>query len=317
MAIQARQSLLAKVEAAYGTDPTPAGVDAVRCIGSLDYTFNSEDAEIESVDAFLDGYAHVEGSVFVTVSFETPLWGSGAAGTAPEIGPLFKACGMDEVIVGATSVTYQPTSAFGAGAAGYQSNTFYIQDSTLQFQVHGVYGTFSIDASVSSFPKVSWSFTGLYERPTDVAAITAPTYDATRPAPCRGLTFQYAGITPRCTNWTLDLQREVHRVGDFGSTFGVAGFELGRCSPAGTFRVQERAIATENFWTVDTPVASHWSLTFGSTAGNICTITRPGGTGGIKFQNLSRGEDNGIITLDMAYSIGRNAGNDALELVFT
>ena len=106
-------------------------------------------------------------------------------------------------------------------------------------------------------------------------------------------------------------------MGDFGSTFGVAGFELGRCSPAGTFRVQERAIATENFWTVDTPVASHWSLTFGSTAGNICTITRPGGTGGIKFQNLSRGEDNGIITLDMAYSIGRNAGNDALELVFT
>lgn len=322
MAITRRQSLLAEVEAVYGTDPTPAGTDAVACIDEITLAVEGEDSQPEHVDGFLDGFEHVEGTLLVRVSFSTMLKGSGAAGTAPEIGPLLKACGFLETIVGAASVTYTPASEFGVLATGYQSVTLYLQDGTHQHQVHGCYGTFSIDANPASFPKVSWQFTGLYERPTDLAVITAPTYETTRPQPSRGLTMslvgQAAGVAFQPVSFTLDLNREVHVSRSMAAAFGVAAVEIGRCVPAGTFGAVLLPIASHDWYAdLEAATVAAMSIVWGGTAGNIVTLTGSGGTGGMAVRSLGRAEDNGVLTLDAGYSMGRSAGDDVLSLEFT
>ncbi len=320
MAIKPRQGVLAKVEATYGTDPTPVGTDALIAIDDLSIELLTEDAEIVHVDAHLDSFEHVAGTVAAAISFTTPLRGSGAAGTAPDIGPLLKAVGFSETIVAMTSVTYAPASAFGTAGNGYQSVTLYIENGTLQHQFHGCYGTVSLDASVASFPKLSWEFVGLYEKPTDVGTITSPTYDTTRPVPCRGLTFNIGGDTPRMTNFSLALNRETHMVRDMAATLGVQAFELGAIRPSGTTTIQLQTIATGDWWgRVDSPTNLNWSFAFGAVAGNIATINRPAGntTGGLKFRTLAEGEDNGVLTLDLGFTLGRHAGQDTFEIVFT
>ena len=320
MAIQRRQSILAKSEAVHATDPVPVGTDAVRAIDDLSLEIITETGNVEPIDAGLDGYEHVEGLLGMRVGFTTPLYGSGAAGTAPDWGALIKACGFAETIVAVTSTTYAPASVFGAGATGYQSVTLYIQDGVLQWQLHGCYGTVGLAAAVGTFPKLAWQFVSLYERPTDVAPITAPTYDTTRPQPCRGLAFNIGGDTPRASEFNLALNRETHMVRDMSATYGLRAIELGRMAPTGDVRIQEQTLATADWWTrLDTPTNLNWSFVFGGTAGNIATIRRPAANtvGGLRIRDLSIGEDNGVKTLDLGFTLGRHAIDTELEIVLT
>lgn len=322
MAIVSQQSLLAKVEATYSTDPTPAGANAVACINEITLAPVTEDSQPVSVDAFLDSYEHVEGSIHVVCSFSTPLKGSGSAGTEPEITPLLKACGFKHLNTGATSDAFTLASTFGTLNTGYQSATFYIEDGTHKHQLHGCYGTLSIEANPASFPVANWTFTGLYERPTDVATFTAPTYDTSRPQPSRGLTMTLGGVaggaTFRPVNWTLDLNREVHLSRSMAASFGIAAVELGRCVPAGTFGAVVLPLASHD-WYADLEAATlaSMSMVWNGGAGNITTITTAGGTGGMAVRTLDRGEDNGVMTWDAGYSVGRSSGNDSINITFT
>ena len=318
MAVQSRQSLLAKVEAVYGTDPTPVGTDAVPMIGDATLSAVTENGEIVPIDAFLDGYNHVEGTLFLTMSFSAMLKGSGAAGTAPEIGPLLKACGMSETVDAGVSVTYAPASVFNA-APGYHSATLYLDDGVHQWQIHGCYGTWSLESGIAGSPMLSFEFSGLYEIPTD-GAVTSPTYEATRPVATRGLTFNIGGSSARCSQFSMDLNREVHPVRSMAETYGIAGFELGRADVKGRWTFAEQTIATKDWWTpFQAGTVQDFSWVWGGTAGNIVTLARPAGNtiGGVKFDSLSRGEDNGVITHEMGFSMGRHAGEDTFSLAFS
>ena len=320
MAITRRQSVLAEVEAAYGTDPIPAGTDAMLAIDDLTVEVIRESGDLEPIDPFLDPLALVPGAMMMKVNFTTALRGSGAAGTAPEITPLLRGCGFNHVNVPATSDTFEPTSDFSVVAAtGYQSLTLYIQDGNHQFQIHGAYGTFGLQAAVGSYCKMAWQFTGLYERPTDFATFTAPTYDVTRPQPCRGMVITIMGTaasaTLRPSSWTMDLNREVVASKSMAATFGYAAFELGRCVPSGTFRVQELLLATEDFFAnLEDATLATLSLAFGATAGNIVTVSFPGS---VALSSLARVDDGGLLSLDLGYQAARSAGDDAVRLAYT
>src|SRR3972149_430376 len=103
-----RALLLAKIEAEYGTDPTPAqSVNAILCdLPEIEPVFKKMDRL--NVKAFLGQRPAISIGEAVKITFNTEIKGSGAAGTAPEIGVLFRGCGMDEAVVPATSVTYTP-----------------------------------------------------------------------------------------------------------------------------------------------------------------------------------------------------------------
>ncbi len=100
-----RQLLLAKAEVAYGTDPVAVAANAVLCEG---VTFKLTGQRVKPNPA-KPGVGPVASHTFgehVEMSFEIPLAGSGAAGTAPKWGAILKACGWSETPVADTSVTY-------------------------------------------------------------------------------------------------------------------------------------------------------------------------------------------------------------------
>src|SRR3990167_8872785 len=158
--------------------------------------------------------------------------------------------------------------------------------------------------------------------PAAKPAFTSPTYDATRPQPCRGLVMTLHGTaasnTVRPISWSMDLNREVIVAKSMQATWGIAAIELGSCVPSGTFRVQYHSIAGKDwFAALEEQTISSMSITYGATAGNIVTISVPGGNGGITVTSLGMSDDNGLITQEIGWSAARNAGDDAISVAFT
>lgn len=104
--------------------------------------------------------------------------GSGTAGTAPEIGPLLRMCGLDETIVADTSVTYAPIST------GFESgNLYYYQDGMLH-KLYGVRGNVSFNMEAGGKLMASFEFTGhdVCHGTAQAGAATTITLDATSSA---------------------------------------------------------------------------------------------------------------------------------------
>lgn len=112
------------------------------------------------------------------VSFETDGGWGAAAGTAPLIAPLLKACGMTEAVVADTSVSYSPTAQGTAMAA------LEIQHN-LGGQVHNMgncRGSLSFTANAGQRPFFGYSFMGSYVAPT-AATWGVPDFSAWKDAP--------------------------------------------------------------------------------------------------------------------------------------
>ena len=92
MSLKTRKRLLrAKIESTYGTDPTPAGTDAV-LVRSLEVTpLQSDVVERELIRPYFGNFEQLLANQHVEITFEVELAGSGTAGTAPKWGPIFRA----------------------------------------------------------------------------------------------------------------------------------------------------------------------------------------------------------------------------------
>jgi hypothetical protein len=104
--------ILFKTETTYGTDSVPtAGTNAilVRSVSFAPEALRMIDRG--AIRASLGSLQQIYGGEMKRIQFECEVKGSGAAGTAPEIGPILKACGLSETVVASTSVTYKPTSS--------------------------------------------------------------------------------------------------------------------------------------------------------------------------------------------------------------
>ena len=108
-----RTAILTKIESTYGTDPTPAGTDAL-LVRNL--TVTPIEADVVSRDIirpYLGNYEQLLAQTRVTMSFEVEMAGSGAGATAPKFDSLLRACGM-----AATTTAAAVTGTATAGAAG-------------------------------------------------------------------------------------------------------------------------------------------------------------------------------------------------------
>jgi hypothetical protein len=93
--------LLAKIEGSYGVDPTPTG--AANSILVRNLTLTPQDGETvgrDLVRPYFGNSPQLPGSIRGTLEFEVEVAGAGTAGTAPGYGPLLRACGMAELLLG-------------------------------------------------------------------------------------------------------------------------------------------------------------------------------------------------------------------------
>lgn len=100
-----RKFLLAKAETTYGTDATPNAAN-VMWAENVQYRLTGQIVRGDPAKPGVGGVAGVLYGEHVEMSFDIPLAGSGAAGTAPKWGAIPKACGWSETISAGVSVTY-------------------------------------------------------------------------------------------------------------------------------------------------------------------------------------------------------------------
>jgi hypothetical protein len=167
-----KRTILAKTEVTYGTDPTPTGAANAILVRNLNITpLNAELVSRDLVRPYLGASEQLIASSYVSVEFEVEMAGSGTAGTAPAYGPLLLACGMAATTSAGVSVTYAPVSS------SFGSVTIYYNADGVLHKLTGARGNVEMDITVGQIPVFKFSFTGLYNAPTDTAA-PAVTYTA-------------------------------------------------------------------------------------------------------------------------------------------
>ena len=161
-----KRVILIEEESSYGTDPTPAATDVV-LVTDLSITPQSSDVvNRDVVRPYLGSSEQLLANTRVECTFSVELAGSGTAGTAPRYGDALKACGFAEAIVSSTSVTYTPVSA------SFSSVSIHYNIDGVRHIVTGCRGSFVVNAEVGSIPTIEFTFTGIYNAPTDNALPT-------------------------------------------------------------------------------------------------------------------------------------------------
>ena len=108
-----KRLILAKTEATYGTDSSPAGTDAI-LVRELEITpIEADVVSRDLIRPYLGASDQLLANTRVSITFQVELAGSGTAATAPRFSSLLKACGMAE-----TTTAAAITGTAQAGSAG-------------------------------------------------------------------------------------------------------------------------------------------------------------------------------------------------------
>ena len=304
-----RRLILAKIESAYGTDPTPAGTNAILVRNLEIQPLVADTVNRELVRPYLGQADQLLSQTRVEVSFEVELAGSGTAGTAPAYGPVLRSCGISETVVADTSVTYAPESS------GFESCTIYYHQDGIRHKVTGCRGTFEMSCEVGQIPVLSFTMTGIYNAPTDETQPT-PTY-SNQASPVlfkEGNTtaFSAFGYSGCLMSYNFSLANDVIYRELVGCTKEIL---ITNRAPNGTVVIEAPTITAKDFFTVATG-SSTGSITFqhGTTGGNIATVT----TAQSDLGNLTYSDQDGVQMLNMPFiAVPTSSGNDEFSLVYT
>ena len=308
--LKTRAVMLAKIESSsYGTDPTPAAAsNSILC----------ESPELEVVQKFLERkntrtyYGNVAGVSIgeaVKIKFATELKGSGTAGTAPEIDPLFRACNYTKTNTPGTKDDYDPNSNQSTG----ESITIYFYQHDIVHKISGCRGTFTVDLTAGEYGKINWEFTGIYTAAAD-GSIPAITVNATVPPRFLSASFaidSYAAIIEKIK---IDAGNEIGRRPSANAATGILEYFIKERKITCEIDPEVVALATKSFWglwAANTLVA--FTATVGSTAGNRCVITAPK----VQIADVKYGDRESLLIQNLKLNFTPNTGNDEIKFSFT
>jgi hypothetical protein len=159
--------LLARIEAAYGTDPAPTGADHAVLATEVSLTpMQGNDISRELDLPWMGGQATIPAELHMRLTYRVEMVPSGAAGTPPAWGPLLRACGVAEVIVEDTSVTYNPVSD------AHESLSHHLWIGGTRYVMRGCRGTCVMRFTAQAIPYLEFDFLGLFTVPTEQTRAT-------------------------------------------------------------------------------------------------------------------------------------------------
>lgn len=224
---------------------------------------------------------------------------------------------------------YEPISA------SFESLTLYLYFDGVLHQLTGAMGTFTIEGTGGGFATLSFTFTGDYVDPTDVALPSSPVYvtdggDAIIPPQVELANLYAMGGQDGDSTSAVTMARDFNRCAEAFSVDGAnnvvprtcinaadanAGSQLTNRGPTAGFNPEAELEATHPFWSLlsdGTRVV--WGLRVGSVQGNVLAIQAPYA----QYSELGYGNRDEIRTYDVniRLSTPTGAGNDELRLVF-
>lgn len=301
-----REVIALKIETTYNTEAAPAAGDAI-LVENLNPTYEGvRMIERAPIKATLGKEQSVHAGNLVKLAFGVELKGSGAAGTAPEVGQALRACGLDETIVASTSVTYAPVSASLESATIY-----YYHDGKLQ-KITGARGTVSFAFSVDAKPMANFEFTGHDAGDSD-ATILSGTYDATVPPPFINAGFDVSGFAAVINSLNFNVGNVISTPQDANASDGYSEVLITDRDMTGDFDPEHTLKATQD-WIAQWKAGTSRDITtgaIGGTAGNIIQLDIPTAY----YRELSFAERAGRRTLGIGF--GAVGDDSAFTLAFT
>ena len=304
-----KRVILIEAESSYGTDPTPAATDVV-LVTDLSITPQSSDVvNRDVVRPYLGSSQQLLANTRVECTFSVEFCGSGTAGTAPRYGSALKACGRSETVASGTSVTYEPISA------NFSSVTIHYNVDGVRHVVTGCRGNVALSAEVGAIPTLDFTFTGIYNAPTDTA-LPSVTYgnQATPLIFKNGNTssFQLLSFAGALQSLNFDIGNSIVYRELVGGTKEVL---LTDRAANGSVTIEAPTLAQKDYFTAalsDTALGN-LTVTHGTTAGNICRLSSTK----VDIGDVSYGEMDGVTMLEIPYTLVPSSANDELSIVYT
>ena len=305
-----KRLILLESEGTYGTDPTPTGADAV-LVRDLSITpLQSDVVSRDLVRPYLGASEQLLANTRVECTFSVELAGSGTAGTAPRYGKALLACGLSETVSAGVSVTYAPVSS------SFGSCTIYYNIDGVLHKVTGARGTFTINGAVGEIPTIDFTFTGIYNTPTDTALPSVTYGDQATPVVFKnGNTtgFELLSYAGCLQSVSFDVGNSLVYRELVGCTKEVL---LTDRASTGSVTLEAVTMATKNYFTAALSDGTLGNLLFqhGQTAGNIVDFASTR----VDIGDVSYSDQDGIHMLNIPYTcVPSTAGNDEFSLVYT
>ena len=310
-----KRVILIEAESSYGTDPTPAATDVV-LVRDLSITPQSSDVvNRDVVRPYLGASEQLLANTRVECTFSVELAGSGTSGTPPRYSSALKACGFSETISdevsggGNDTVTYAPVSS------GFSSVTIHYNVDGVRHIVTGCRGTFVLNASVGEIPSIDFTFTGIYNAPTDTA-LPSVTYgnQATPLVFKNGNTsgFSLLSYSGALMNITLDVGNSLVYRELVGGTKEVLITDR---AANGSVTIEAPTLAQKDYFSAALTDSSLGNLSFlhGTTTGNKVQVT----SSKVDIGDVAYGEADGVTMLEIPYTLVPSAANNEVSLIFT
>ena len=302
-----KRTILAKTESTYGVDATPTGAANAILVRNLNITpLNAELVSRDLVRPYLGASEQLIASSYVTVDFEVEMAGAGAAGTVPAYGPLLLACGMAATTSAGVSVTYSPvSSAFG-------SATIYYNVDGVLHKVTGARGNVELNVEVGAIPVFRFTFTGVYNAPTDTAA-PAVTYTAFQ-TPLAANSDNTSAFSLFSYSGALQsLNVNLNNAVTYRTLIGAEDVLMTDRQVSGTAVFEAPTVAQKDYWSLALgSTLGALDITHGTAAGNKVQIS----SSRAKINNPTYQDANGIHMLQTPFNlVPSTTGNDEISII--
>lgn len=310
--LKTRHVLLAKAEVTYNTDPTPtAGSNAI-LVENLAYSYAGARAADRSgaVKPGLVPLKNLYAGSLLEITFDVEIKGSGSAGTAPEFGPLLKACGMKETVL-VSSVQYNPAS----NPTDHGSATIWLYEDGIRYKVTGCRGSFTMSLQTAQVGKMSFRMVGHLSNRADASLVT-PTLSSVVPPVLVGVPFVVDSYSAVITKFELDPGITVATPDNIAASDGYGEIRVTGHAPTFTIDPEATVLATYDWvakWQANN-AAIITVGTVGSTGGNQYSIGGPAAV----YSEVGNGDRDGIITREIkGQLVDDAAADDAWAIIFT
>lgn len=306
--------ILAKSETTYNTDAVPtAGTNAilVRSVSFAPEGLRMIDRG--AIRSSIGSLQQIYGGELKRIQFECEVKGSGAAGTAPEIAPLLKACGLAETVNAGTSVVYKPTSTNQSSATIY-----YYEGGRKLHILTGCRGNATLRAEAGGILLIQFDLVGHWTQPTD-ASQPSPTYNSQVPKPLIALSgFSINGVsTLTCRSWQWSFNNKLSFSPSMSATDGYGDVIIADRPVSGEAVVEtelDSVIDVDALITAGTRFAFA-SGTIGGTAGNRVAVTTPSSS--TYLSNMALGDGEGIRLRTYSMMVDDSTPDQEVSITFT
>jgi hypothetical protein len=301
-----KRTILAKLETTYGTDPTPTGSANAILVRNMSITpLNAEVVSRDLVRPYLGASEQLIASSYVGIEFEVEMAGSGTAGTAPAYGPLLQACGMTETD-GASDVTYTPKSS------SFASVTMYYNVDGVLHKITGARGNVELVINARQIPVFKFTFTGLYNAPSDASApsVTYTAFQTPVAANSDNTTdFELFSFGAALESLNINFNNAIQ----YRSLIGAEDVLMTDRQVSGQVVFEAPHIASKDFFGIALGnTLGNLDIVHGTTAGNMVQIT----SSRVDVSNPSYQDQNGIQMLQVPITlVPSTSGNDEISIV--